>query len=445
MTPTDPQPLPLRPFQAEAVEHFFREDSHKVQVLAGPSGSGKATTASAIVSEALRRGADAIAVLATRNVVAQGIAWRATSVDLTPFELHRAVALSTSTGPVPRWPKRVLTFGSLRQAAREPIAQALATRRWNLVVADVSGGGDSDLDTLHRFLAAAEIDRVLVLEGALTIDSQPWPDGIRLPYAAPGIADATKPPLDFSVVEYERSPAEVDLAGRAQELASNFRSLGLGARMRLPAATASSPLAAQSQAWAAADSLRQLRNRLAHGLTSEPEEKDLPRLQLGALPRLEQLREDLVQFGDDIDSLETDSKWEAFLPRLHSREPQLTVVFCDFAETAVYAVDRLQEAGMEAISLDNPDAFEVLKQGYDGILVARDDKLPGLELRGARLAVNYDLPASQRRAYLRWSRLDWSREDRPVEMVTLLDPRGGTPTERMAVVQLRYLVGGDSD
>ena len=101
MTEFDAATLELRPFQMEAVKRFFTEGSPLTQVLLAPLGTGKGTTASAIVMEALSRGAAGVAVLATRNVIAQGIAWRAASFGLTPFELHRAVAMSTSTSP--RW------------------------------------------------------------------------------------------------------------------------------------------------------------------------------------------------------------------------------------------------------------------------------------------------------------------------------------------------------
>lgn len=141
------------------------------------------------------------------------------------------------------------------------------------------------------------------------------------------MADALVPSINFSVVEYERTPEEIDLAKRAQQLTMDFRHLGLRLATRLPAASISSPLAAQSQAWAAADSLRQLRNRLAHGFPGQPEDKRIETLGAEALPELERLRANLMRFGDDVDFLERDSKWEAFVSELR-RRGALLVSWC---------------------------------------------------------------------------------------------------------------------
>ena len=433
--------LNLRPFQREAVDHFFSDTAADTQVLLAPIGTGKSATASGIAAEALRRGASGVAVLATKNVVAQGIAWRAAGHDLTPFELHRAVALSTSTSPTVRWPRRVLTFGSLRQAARDPIAHAFRARAWDLVIADLGGGRDEDAQALKGLFDGARMNRVLALGDASALESRwSWLGAAPLAYDVPDVADASAPPINFSVVEYERTPNEIDLARRAQQLTMDFRRLGLPPGARLPAAASSSPLASQSQAWAAADSLRHLRNRLAHGLPGQPE--DGPSQVLGAdrLPELERLRADLMRFGDDVDLLEVDSKWEAFVSELRRVGPSGVAVFCDFAETAVYVTDRLEAVGIPVASPDDGGFLDRSEERPDAVFVSRDELLLGSELGDARVAINYDLPPSQRRAHIRWSRLDWSQADPPARMITLLDRKSASPTEKMAFTQLRYMV-----
>jgi hypothetical protein len=119
------------------------------------------------------------------------------------------------------------------------------------------------------------------------------------------------------------------------------------------------------------------------------------------------------------------------------------VVFCDFAETAAYVANRLQEVGVDALQLSESVGLAQVEEHSEAVLVSRDELLLGLELRHARVAYNYDLPRSQRRAHIRWSRLDWSRTDPPVEMVTMLDRRNASPTEKMSFTQFRYLVGDD--
>ena len=176
--------------------------------------------------------------------------------------------------------------------------------------------------------------------------------------------------------------------------------------------------------------LRHLRNRLAHGLPSESEPKDGPAVGPEALPRLEQLRDALMRLGDDVDLLETDTKWSAFLSEFERRGAQGAVVFCDFAETAAYVANRLQEVGVDALQLSESAGLAPVDERSGVVLVSRDELLLGLELRHARVAYNYDLPRSQRRAHIRWSRLDWSRTDPPVEMVTMLDRRNASPTRR---------------
>ena len=344
----------------------------------------------------------------------------------------------------PRWPERVLTFGSLRQATREPILDALHAREWDLVVVDLSGGTEGDVASLQELLAGLAVRRMLLLDDAPS-DGRLWSwiHAEPLPYDVPDVANATQPPLNFSVVEYGRSATEIDLAHRAQELMMEIRNLRLPVKARLTAAVMSSPVAAQSQAWAAADSLRQLRNRVAHGLPAIPDEEPGEAFEPKALPRLERLRDGLMRFGEDVELMETDSKWDAFLAAMSSRVPSPSVVFCDFAETVVYVADRLQAAGIHAMTLDDLSAVASLRDEPNAVLVSRDDQLLGVEIRGVRLAYNYDLPASQRRAHIRWSRLDLTHGDPPSEMVTLLDRRGASPTERMAFAQLRYMVGSE--
>ena len=62
-------------------------------------------------------------ILGTSKLVAQAIASRAASDDLAPYEVHRALAMSTSARPVPRWPERVWHSGplcSLRESRSPP-------------------------------------------------------------------------------------------------------------------------------------------------------------------------------------------------------------------------------------------------------------------------------------------------------------------------------------
>lgn len=437
--------LKLRPFQQEAVDGFFEPDAPPRQILLAPVGTGKSTTASAVIAEALRRGANGIAVLAPANVVAQGIAWRAATDELTPYPLHRSVSAITSASLGPRWPRRVITFGSLRQARREPIASALRARGWDIVIVDLSGAGEDDVDTLRGFLSETNVDRVLALNDARSASAKwSWLDAAPLAFSDPGLESVKASPIKFSVVSYERSPDEIDLASRAQQVTLDLRRLGVRVPARLPAAVNSSPLAAQSQAWAAAGSLRHLRNRLAHGLPGESKPKDGPTVGPSALPQLEQLRDALMRLGDDVDLLQTDAKWEAFLSEFEQRGAKSTVVFCDFAETAAYVANRLQGVGVDAMQLSESTGLTHVDERPDTVLVGRDELLLGLELRHAQVAYNYDLPRSLRRAHIRWSLLDWSRTDPPVEMFTMLDRRNASPTEKMSFTQFQYLVSGHS-
>jgi hypothetical protein len=440
MTADSREPFELRSFQRAAVDDFFSAGGGAVRVLAAPTGTGKTTTAVAIVDESIRRGAQAILILSTHLLVAQQIAERAETSMLATVELRQAVAVSTSAGIAPTWPPAILVFGSLQQAAREPIAEALMVGRWDLVVADDAVGLAADeANKLVMFLDSAQVERALIVQDAPLPGGPVWPRAAPLSYPFPSIPSEGPPEIEFSVAEYERSGIELDLAQRAQELTSRLRRLGTGARTRLAAATASSPLAAQSRAWAAAESVSQLRNRTAHGLSSGPG-SDLGRLAPEVLPALEELHGELLRFGDDIDALPGDSKWDAFLLSLEAQQRQLTAVFCDFAETTNYVTGRLQDAGLDAISLDDVGVFELLRRGFEGVVVARDNQLPGVDLRRARLAFNYDLPTTRRRANTRWTRLDW-RADWATKMITLIDAGGATDAERVAFSQFRDLLG----
>ncbi|MFL5845296.1 MAG: hypothetical protein ACJ762_11420 [Solirubrobacteraceae bacterium] len=436
--------LQLRPFQQEAVDRFFARTAPERQILLAPIGAGKGTTASAVVAEAINRGAEGVAVLAASNVVAQGIAWRAATAEVTPFELHRALPPSMSASVAARWPARVITFGSLRQAGREPIASALRARPWDVLIVDLSAAREEDAESLREFLSNAQVGRVLALnDGEVVTPMWSWLDAAPLAFSSPEAESPITSPVKFSVVQYERTPADLDLAGRAHDLTRELRRLGLRIPARLSAAVNSSPLAAQSQAWAAAGSLRHLRNRLAHGLPGDSEPKTARAIGPEELPELERVYEALVQLGGDVDLLESDAKWSAFLSDFQRRGALGVVLFCDFAETAAYVANRLKEVGIESLQL--ADSPQLARSQVDSsiVLVTRDDLLLGIELRHARVAYNYDLPRSQRRAHIRWSRLDWSRTDPAVEMVTLLDRRNASPTEKMSFAQFQHLVSDD--
>lgn len=447
----DPQSLQLRPAQREAVGRFFEPGAPERQVLLAPPGTGKSVIASAVAEEGFRRGAQSILVLAAQNVVAQSVAWRAAGQSRTPFELHRALSSSTAARPQARWPEEVLAFGSLRRAAREPVAGALRARGWDLLIVDLSGASHEDVETLKSLVGGSRFERVLALDNALSLpDVWSWLNVSPLAFDVPNVEGMLSPPLRFSVVRYHRSQAEIAIAGRVQQLAMMLRQAAPRLRQRLPAAAASSPLALQSQSWAVAEDLRYVRNRLAHGLPSAPQEQleleiepsQLP-LVPTQLPIVEELRRDLMALADDVDQLDTDTKWLAFVNAFSERSDATAVVMCDFPETATYVADRLQTEDVEALPVVDEASLRTAASTSGMVLVVADDLLPGLDLRWARVAYNYDLPASQRRAHIRWSRLDWWHQDPQPEMVTLLDKTSATATEKMAFTQLRYMVGAD--
>lgn len=367
----EPQHVHLRPSQKEAVDRFFAPDAPRRQALLAPTGTGKSVVATAVVEESFRRGARSVLVLAAQNVVAQSIAWRSSGGVRVPFELHRALSASTTDRPAARWPDEVLAFGSLRRAAREPVAGAVRDRFWDLVIADLSGAAADDVENLHEFLAGGDIGRLLVLDNRVSsAQASSWLDAAPLAFDVPDTDSFSVPPLRFSAINFERSDAEVAIIDRAVRLAAELKGAGSRSRHRLNAAAASSPLALQSQAWAAAESLRQLQSRLAHGLPPQLELDLLADEMPAELPRVERLRHELMALADDVDQLEVDTKWDAFARAITAIHDPSVVIFCDFAETANYVADRLQFAGIEAHAAVEESAVPAVASLSAAVLVS---------------------------------------------------------------------------
>lgn len=434
--------LGLSSEQLEVVERFFASPSPVQAVLRGPVGTGKTLTASAIGGRALEMGASGVAVLGRRRVVAESIAWRAAPPEMPPFELTQSVLMAMKGQPARPLPvSRSLVFGTLKQSVRSAIGDAFLDRPWDVLIVDMSGGPDTESEEMLRQLVSrAQVSRLLVMDD--------WPPSVELAWFARhefrlgGAADGSESErrVRFSVVNYLRSSAEQALIGDAQELTSRLRPFRVRPPARVAAAASSSPLALQGEAWRVEQELRALRNRWAHGLGDRS--KDLPNPAL--MPDLDELRETLLQLADKVDAVETDSKYQAFASLLAEQQDGAScVVFCEFARTASYVAQRLSAAGRQAVAVTGESALHAIDDSFDSVLVCFDEVLEGLDLRSANVAFNYDLPASVRRAHLRWSRLDWARRHDPPQMVSLFDQSGASHRERYALMEMRYLVGGE--
>ena len=101
-------------------------------------------------------------------------------------------------------------------------------------------------------------------------------------FSVPDLAAGPRPAIKFSVVEYESSQQEIDLAERAQNWrwrpkASVCVAASSGGQIK--------PSSCTESGLGSGRSAMPLRNRLAHGLTSEPEWKNAESLGPDALPR----------------------------------------------------------------------------------------------------------------------------------------------------------------
>lgn len=416
----------LRPHQVDFIANFIRPDAPRNQMLLAPVGSGRSFTTLALISDLLNQGqARRVLVLVHRVALRDQFAHYARELNLSLPVLtvdgltFREMVAQADVGFSP-WPSDVVAVMLLDLAAKNEIAASLTSIHWDLVVVDDVGSLGASRQGFIRLLSQSDAAKRLLLMSGL-----PYPDPPSF-----GISDLTivnwhrdladtesaiyRARPDIRVVEYRRSDEEIGFLqnlGTLTEQLSNSATSHLQRHMLLRAA-ASSPYAAEQ-------SIRKLRNRLAHGEFLRVQE---------TLPETDQL--DTEQDTTDeviveatsvwldkgiawellsktlasLDQIRDDSKLRVLVDIIAEQStlavPLRLGIYTNFAATAWYLQQQLASKGYEVFRFTGDVSYQerglriqrFLESG--GILVFSAVGITGIDFR-LDTGVLYDLPVSE--------------------------------------------------
>jgi hypothetical protein len=365
------------PHQAEFAAAFFAPDSKIKHLLLSAPGFGKGFAAGAILNHALSSGqARRILVLSPSALVGQ---WCGTiqrgrpSAPLLVVDRARLRELEDSQ-PVGAdfWPKNAVVIMSMDFAKRDDVAMSLVRVPWDFLVVDEvqlvtaqNQRGKVIAELVSRWpkmrvlflrvggiLAGAEIDASSELfhDAAVTLWSR---DSVRDHQGRPLL-----PEVRIEWITHHRRPDEIAVLSRLQELLQPMANSG-DTHSRFMALTllqsASSSLFALEQRLRR---LRQRRNEIVHGITteadvapdtegSETDESSLAAqdVQVRVQLRVADVANPILEMLEEVT---TDSKCEALLQTLHSLGvkdggERRVCVFTRFIDTASYLESALRD------------------------------------------------------------------------------------------------------
>ncbi len=447
----------LRPQQRDFVAQFLALDAPRHQLLLASFGSGKTTTAMAIVAVILRAPpARVLYVTPLRALAAQFDSVRPSASRL----VHVSKAWLRERDHEPdgtsgRWPAWMLGTIDPHALADPWVTRELLTTEWDLVVVDDIDNLDPRAEqAVAHLVAERRARRLLALGRPSAVALLRTIEDLRVTrWSLQRVGWDDMPSADqlrhFHSVPFDRTPEERLLLGRVQRLMEQVRDHSREWGIDdLDQAASSSPYALQVHALQALERLRPQRDALAHSRTAE--DSRISRRRAAEFLQLTVAIEELQGLADAVDKLTVDSRYTALIQLLRTGPTGLrdhgVVVFCAQTSTADYVASGM--ALLERpVARIKPPAVEVAELGAallasNVVLVADDDAVAGVDLGAVRQAINYDLVPDPRRMLARWLRLGAADpRRRPPEIWTLIDRSQDSPPEQLALELMPYLSG----
>lgn len=449
----------LAAFQVEFIHKFLAPDSPPFHQLVAPTGTGKTAVAIAIIGEvAASSQANRVLVLVPALALGDYIVYQLQErtgdipVEWINQRTYRELVARVPVGASP-WPASIVAVMTLQLAAREDIAESLTTVDWDLVLVDDAHAlvGSRWGEVIARLLRAGVVRRLLLTTAILPPKpySFPIPELETTRWHRRLVAEGQQAEVRFAkVIEYQRTPEELDFLHRLRELIALLQDFPPGIFMRTLFVRAAS-----SSLYAIGGVLRRVRNRLAHGSVSSmfesgSEHEDQPTM----TDILRDMSSDDSTLWKDpgtalaaadeaiegLDLVPEDAKLQALLTRLKGPSFEETHrhvgVFASFAGTVSYLEVALKEAGLRVYGLTGELSYEErasLSSQFDkqgGILVATFAGIHGIRIRFPT-AIFYDLPQSSDQMAQILGDLGTSAQYAPPEVHVLRDLSGAIQEE----------------
>ena len=222
----------LLPYHVEFINRFLDPDASPFWHLIAPPGSGKSLMASALIGEMFSsHDAERVLVLVPAMLSSQYAYMLRDELQSMPvIQVDRKFFRELEASAPPKtnpWPQPIIAVVSLDLAKRPEIAQSLIAAKWDLVLVDQAHSlAGQRAALLDEMLRAAAIGRLLLLgvtdEGASKV---PIPGLVTWNWyqRIADLSGAASPSMAIvlHVVEYERSPSEVDFLRKLRDFAKH--------------------------------------------------------------------------------------------------------------------------------------------------------------------------------------------------------------------------------
>jgi ERCC4-related helicase len=469
------------PHQAEFAAGFFAPGSIKKHLLVSAPGFGKGFVAGAIVNHALSSGqARRVLVLSPSALVAQ---WFHTiqrgqpSVPPLIVDRRRLRELEDSQ-PVGEdfWPQNAVVIMSVDFAKRDDVAINLTRTPWDLLVVDeVQLATTQNLRgrVITELVSRWPMIRVLLLRvGGILAGAEIgasfdlFHDAAVTEWSRESVRDRQGKPLlpevQIEWINHHRRPDEIAVLNRLQHA---LRSITTASDLRsrftaiILLQSASSCLFALEQRLCR---LRQRRNELSHGTTTEPDAEldsaEAEADELLAAPQDVQARVQLeaaevaTPLLEMLEKVTTDSKCEALFQTLHSLgvrdgAERRVCVFTRFVDTATYLDsalrDRYSQVRVVTGSAEFAERERIIEDfaNNGGVLIATESVEEGIPEVSA--VIFYDLPLSAARLERRIGQFVRVGRHGPIRVFAFVDQSGVLRIERLqkSVAEMKERLG----
>lgn len=379
---------PVAEFQGKFIDDFVTGTFGPATILVAPTGTGKTAVAVTIVKRLLAQGARRVLIVAPLGAAAEqyvdvvrGMAEAPTVVGL----LSRAAARDLYYSGVMSEGRSVVAVVTPALMRHEDVLMVLRGSTWDLTVIELDRLGVVALQPVQELISDRRIGRLLALA------SLPRDDPENAPFLSSArVVQWTHRELDALVrtrgfrwesMPYTRTDEERRfLAGLEHELGAAREDVKLGVLHRASSSVFALETALRDavEGDPAFDAMRAERNAYVHAVARDT---DPPPLFQRLMPLL-------------VAAPARDSKLEAVCAYVEQRRPDKVVIMTTYSGTAKLVAAALNDRGLRAVALHGGHFIARPNDvgDRDGVLVATDHSVKGLEFADVAVVIHYDVP-----------------------------------------------------
>lgn len=443
-------PRKLLPYQEEFVDAYFADPDTKVHRLIAPAGSGKTTTALALVSRLLSQKDSArVLILSDRKVVALQCEaalrdWGIDSVLMDSFK-YRELEDVEGGGPSP-WEERRVYLSTVQFVARKEASESFFSTSWDLVLIDWEvREGTRNGQFISRLVDQQEVQSVVVISRIASPEFDGFfPDETKLiEWKMSDLLSGDGKPIwkprqiRVETIPYQLTELEDTIREDLALIAESAKSFREG----YPKLELSAALIGESDLYSVEyrlrsfyGGLRHLRNEIVHGRSgAEANEFDF------AL--FEEISQKMERLFGLIEEVETDSKMEAVTQRLNeiAEVESRILITTRYRATAEYLSSSLEASIDNLWMLTASESMAEREKSMGGfaekggVLIATEAMLKGCEISAVDVLLAYDAPKTPEKVYMLISRLLHIGRDKKVTFLIPVLEGGDSEDDPLAL------------